>query len=266
MDPVSRRARIGFAVWQLIGVACGSLAHGPFLWAIGCILLLPGSIIVPLIIEFVHMLTGLPEPSMGLASAIGIPVVIVLNGVAYWSVPYAWRSVKRIMRCNTGGQVEAGRKDIVKRPRTIPIWASRMAVLVVCIIGVSAISNRPVLVHVFAEWDCACGDFHDKVTGIAILNPLRDRHPEQVADAFLKGLQANHCEADDEICEYALPRHRISDWRLVNRADNADTVKLYFQLTKYGTSGPGFSLSGEGMILLVKGTTGWQVTNYSSYF
>ena len=126
--------------------------------------------------------------------------------------------------------------------------------------------RRPVLVHVFGEGDCACGDFHEKVTGIVIRNPLRDRQPERVAGDFLDGLRANRCVANVELCDYSLARHRVSDWRFVNREDAGDSVRLYFKLTKYGTSDPTYHLTGEGMVQLQKGQAGWEVTSYSSYF
>ncbi len=126
--------------------------------------------------------------------------------------------------------------------------------------------RRPVLVHLFSEWDCACGDYHARVTGIVIRNPLRDLQPERVAGDFLDGLKANRCTANSELCDYALPRHRVSDWRLVNREEAKDSVRLYFKLTKYGTSNPGYDLTGEGMVQVEKTKGVWRVAFYSSYF
>ncbi|WP_394766476.1 hypothetical protein [uncultured Paludibaculum sp.] len=145
-------------------------------------------------------------------------------------------------------------------------WAGAWAGLGLAVVGAVMISRRPVLVQLFGEWGCACGDYHEKVTGVVIRNPLRDRQPERVAGNFLDGLKANRCSANVHLCEYALPSHRISDWRLVNREDAGESVRLYFKLTKYGTSNPGYHLTGEGMVQIERRKGSWQVTAYSSYF
>ena len=140
-----------------------------------------------------------------------------------------------------------------------------MAGVAVAIIGAATIPRRPVLVQLFGEGGCACGDFHEKVTGVVVRNPLRDRDPERAAGDFLDGLKADRCAGSEDLCGYALPLHRISDWRLVNREDVGDSERLYFKLTKYGTSNPGYDLTGEGMVQVERTKGGWQVVNYSNY-
>ena len=34
--------------------------------------------------------------------------------------------------------------------------------------------RRPILLHVFADTGCACGEYHDEVTGLIVRNPFRD--------------------------------------------------------------------------------------------
>jgi hypothetical protein len=54
--------------------------------------------------------------------------------------------------------------------------------------------------------------------------------------------------------------------KLASSEDAGDSVRLYFKLTKYGTSDPTYHLAGEGMVQLQKGQGGWEVTSYTSYF
>jgi hypothetical protein len=153
----------------------------------------------------------------------------------------------------------------VKRiPRIGPVCVIAAAAIVAG--GALAFGCGPILFHAFGERDCACGDFHDKVTGLAIWNPFRDRSPEHTANDFLFSLRANECLVGRELCDYALPGHRVSDWKVMNREDRGDSVTLYLKLTKYGVSDLRYGLTGEGMIRLRKGAAGWRVANYSSYF
>ncbi|MGO9130649.1 MAG: hypothetical protein ACLQIS_13075 [Bryobacteraceae bacterium] len=101
---------------------------------------------------------------------------------------------------------------------------------------------------------------------MVVLNPLRDRSPEYAANGFLADLRAGNCSVSRELCAYALPEHRVSNWQLANREDAADSVALYFKLTKHGESDPWYNLTGEGAVYLRKHTTGWSVTFFSSYF
>jgi hypothetical protein len=128
------------------------------------------------------------------------------------------------------------------------------------------LTNGPVLLHVFGQGDCACGDYHEKATGIVIWNRYRERLPEKVAHTFLVDLRAGRCSAEPAVCDYAVNRHRVSDWRLVNRHDAGDSVVLYFKLTKYGTADAAYDLTGEGVIELRRNGTAWAVRNYSAYF
>jgi hypothetical protein len=128
------------------------------------------------------------------------------------------------------------------------------------------IRHTPVLLHVFAETDCACGDFHEEVTGLILLNPFRDTAPEKSAAKFLETIRRGQCPADDSICRGSLDRHRASDWRLAYRRQQGGHVMLYYKLTKYGATEPEYRLSGEGLVEVEKAGDGWKVVNYSSYF
>lgn len=126
--------------------------------------------------------------------------------------------------------------------------------------------RRPILLHVFSDLNCACGDIHEKVSGLAIWNPLRDRSHERSAESFLINLRANKCFGSRELCDDALPRNRVSGWRLMYRENVNDSVSLYFKLTKNGVSDPRYYLTGEGAIDLQRNASGWIVTSYSAYF
>jgi hypothetical protein len=153
----------------------------------------------------------------------------------------------------------------VKRTRHL-LAVCAIVAAVAAVATAMALGHKPIIFHAFAERDCACGDFHDKVTGLVVRNPFRDLAPERAADSFLASLRANKCYVGNELCDYALPEHRVSDWRLVNRDDAGDSATLYFRLTKYGNLDQRYSLTGEGMIRLRKDTTGWRVLSYGSYF
>ncbi len=204
--------------------------------------------------------------ALTLMSLLEIPVMFLINGAIWWSVARAIRLVKKFRPQTTGAQLDAGRKRTIIRLPPAPAMACAVAGIGVAIIGAAMISGRPVLVQLFGEWGCACGDYHEKVTGIVVRNPLRDRQPEHVAGEFLDALKTNRCVANADVCGYALPSHRIFDWRLVNREDAHDSVRLYFKLTKYGTSNPAYDLTGEGVVQVERSKGRWQVAAYSSYF
>ena len=151
------------------------------------------------------------------------------------------------------------------RCRTLIVIAVGSGVLLSTVAAL-ANSDRPILFHVFGQGDYACGDYYEKVTGIVVWNQFRNRSPERAAKAFLVDLRANQCSQDRRVCEQALLSHRASEWRLENRQDLPASVVLYFRLTKYGTSDPGYHLSGEGMIQMQRRGSGWTVANYNAYF
>jgi hypothetical protein len=142
-----------------------------------------------------------------------------------------------------------------------------LAAALLLVLGVAyTLRRRPILLHVFADTGCACGEYHDEVTGLIVRNPFRDPLPEHSAAKFLKELREGHCTVDALLCQYALDGHRVSDWRLVNRHDNGHGVQLFYKLTKYAARDPKYELSGEGLIEVVPMHSSWTVANYSSYF
>lgn len=140
------------------------------------------------------------------------------------------------------------------------------AATILLVASAYAFRGRPVLLHVLAETGCACGDFHEEVTGIVIRNPFRDVSAEHAGTTFLEGLASDQCVGSSSLCQYALPDHRVSGWRLINRHDAPDRVQLFYRLTKYGESDSKYKLTGEGLIEVTPQNGTWVVTDYSSYF
>jgi hypothetical protein len=145
---------------------------------------------------------------------------------------------------------------------------SRPAYLIgvlVLLIGVAYTSRRPVWIHLFAETDCACGEYHPEVTGWIVRNPFRDRAPELAASRYLDQLRRGQCSGDPKECEYDL-EHRASNWKLGVREDRDGRALLYYRLTKYGVTEPEHSLTGEGLVEVARVQGAWKVVFYSSYF
>ena|SRR5215469_8325892 len=128
------------------------------------------------------------------------------------------------------------------------------------------LSQKPILLHVFADTGCACGEYHAEVTGLVVRNPFRDRSPEETASRFLDDLRSGRCSVDEAVCGYALATHRVSAWQLRNRQDRGNHTELYYKLTKYGVTEPEYRLTGEGLVELTRTGSGWSVIGYSAYF
>jgi hypothetical protein len=126
--------------------------------------------------------------------------------------------------------------------------------------------QRPILLHILAETNCACGDYHQQVTGLIVRNPFRDPSPEQSATRFLEEVRDDKCTINAALCGYTRNGHRVSEWRLGIRRDLGQHVYLYYRLTKSDALEAKNRLSGEGEIELVLVQRKWVVLNYSSYF
>ena len=118
-----------------------------------------------------------------------------------------------------------------------------------------------------------CPTFHDEVTGLIVLNPLRDRTPERAASLFLSDLRNRECIADERIvpglCKDALERRPVLDLRLRNRRDVNSTVTLFYFFK--GKFRPDRDIDpwdawGEGMVQLERKGQNWVVINYGSRY
>src|SRR6266436_3757684 len=79
---------------------------------------------------------------------------------------------------------------------------------------------------------CPCPTFHEQVTGLIVLNPLRNRAPEKAATQFLSDLRKGKCNAEERtvpwLCKDALERRPVLDLRLRNRKGVGNTVMLFY--------------------------------------
>jgi hypothetical protein len=131
--------------------------------------------------------------------------------------------------------------------------------------------SNPVLFHLFADTNCACGDYQEELSGLVLFNPFRDRSPEAVADNFLEQAREGKCAANTPeaaaLCAYTLENHRVAAWRLANRQDKLHRVSLYYKLTKLGEENDSrYRFTGEGLVEVVNTNDGWKVAFYSSDF
>jgi hypothetical protein len=151
---------------------------------------------------------------------------------------------------------------VLRRLFSHPVYVAAALVLLV---GGYALRRTPILLHVFAETDCACGDLHEEVTGLTVWSPFRDHAPERIAARYFEELRDGRCNMAAAECEYDL-EHRVSDWKLAYRRDRGDRVELYYKLTKYGVDDPQYALTGEGLVEATYARGAWNIVSYSSYF
>jgi hypothetical protein len=105
-----------------------------------------------------------------------------------------------------------------------------------------------------------------KEPAFVIFNPFRDRHPERVAEVFLGRMKEGECKSLmagfknepqylQDICERE-NTNRLTSWRLRNRTDEAQSVKMYYQV-----DGQNYS-DGQLWLTVEKRGDQWQVTRY----
>jgi len=119
------------------------------------------------------------------------------------------------MRASLRRMMNMRLSDILSRWRLGVLLAlSALAILV------WGLTSKPVLLEVGTE--------------VSILNPLRSRAPERVADVFLRAASNAKCtpDLDKKFCKFVTERPlRATGWRLVNRWDSARGVELFYRLT-----------------------------------
>lgn len=107
--------------------------------------------------------------------------------------------------------------------------------------------------------------------GIVIFNPFRERKSEAEAEKFLNLLKNGDCENAilslenprnyEDICERE-SRHKLEDWKLSNRKDSEQSVKLYYRLKRASYSG----YDGQMWIDVEKKTDGWKVREIEAIY
>jgi hypothetical protein len=161
------------------------------------------------------------------------------------------------------------------------VGVSRASTLILGAGGVIALSlvavlSRPHLsrssLQVFAA-SCPCPTFHEQVTGLIVLNPLRNRAPEEAATQFLSDLKNGKCDAEETsvpgLCKAALDRRPVLDLKLRNRKDVGNTVMLFYLFKGKFRPDRGIDPEdawGEGMVQVERTGSEWRVTNYGSRY
>jgi hypothetical protein len=105
-----------------------------------------------------------------------------------------------------------------------------------------------------------------------IFNPFRDRAPERSAEQFLELMKGGQCEqlmdplADTaEYKQHTCVRERgypLSSWRLINRSDDAQEVRLHYTVWRENYDG----LEAPVWITAERRDGRWQVTKYERWY
>jgi hypothetical protein len=105
----------------------------------------------------------------------------------------------------------------------------------------------------------------------SILNPFRDRAPEQVADKFLTLLSNGQCEQAVSVLSYTPEKRQdvcqretqysLSSWRLVNRKEEARQIKMFYWCWHKKSD-----THGQLWVTLEKQGEQWQITGYERWY
>jgi hypothetical protein len=158
---------------------------------------------------------------------------------------------------------------MTRRVRWVLIALAFLLIVVAVAFAHPRLSNSSL--QLFADTNCACGDYQEDLSGIVILNPFRDRAPEDSATRFLSDLKNSKCAATDPaLCTYALHTARpVLDWKLVNRRDTSELTSLFYRLKgKYreGTDLTPGDAWGEAMLQVQHRDARLQVVSFDVYY
>jgi len=147
------------------------------------------------------------------------------------------------------------------------------ALFAVALMLVVAVVSRPHISHsavqLFADSCSACGEYHEQVTGLIMLNPLRNRTPET---QFLSDLKHGKCATQviPAVCQQGLVNSRpLLDWKLRNRSDSNGQVSLFYVMKrKYRTGVDIYPQDawGEGIVQVEDAGNEWNVSGYGAYY
>lgn len=162
-----------------------------------------------------------------------------------------------------------GRRTLSKRARLI-VGVCGLALLLAFVL-----TSRPRIsrtaIQLFAGTSC-CGEYHSEVTGFILLNPLRNRTPEDLATNFLNDLKEGKCAetVPASVCRQGLVFSRpVLDWKLKNRRDYDDKVLLLYVIKgKYRTGVDVYPQDawGEGVVELARTQDRWNIYGYGAYY
>jgi hypothetical protein len=106
----------------------------------------------------------------------------------------------------------------------------------------------------------------------SLLNPFRDRGPEQEAEAFLARVKTQSCSQaltglalDQETFKYLCQMedaHRLISWRLADREETGGKVKIFYWASRT-TAG---NFKSQLWITVEKADDNWRVSDYESWY
>ena len=158
--------------------------------------------------------------------------------------------------------------------RALRIGAAGVALTMLALMLLWTKRANFVLFHLFGESHCACGDYHEEVTGVSIWNPLRSREPERTAEDFLRHAAAGHCARlyDPSLCQYYEVQAPVRGWKLVNATKTGEGADFFYKLDSSRIDivdriqRPEKNWTGEGRIRVEHVNGGWHVASYDAYF
>jgi len=126
-------------------------------------------------------------------------------------------------------------KRVMQEKPSYRLWACAVTLVSLTVL-IWWFGSSPVLLHthIVSKSDYQlCGAYNEQTTGITILNPFRSRAPEHVAEVFMQAASRAQCSPDvsDALCRFVVERPLpAKDWRLVNRQDYGNEVRLFYKL------------------------------------
>src|ERR1051326_308825 len=119
------------------------------------------------------------------------------------------------------------------------VWSRPLHIFIICVFAslVWMIVSGPVLLHTNALSKTnidECGEYNEQATGLTVLNPLRSRFQERLADGFLKAASKGECSPNinAELFRFVTARHTLParKWDLMNRRDDGGHTTLFYRL------------------------------------
>jgi hypothetical protein len=130
------------------------------------------------------------------------------------------------------------------------------------------VASKPVLLHthILTTPDYrSCGAYNEEGTGVTLLNPLRSRGPERVADRFMRALSKGMCapEVGDKLCTF-LKQHPLSssEWRLANRTEFGRDTHIFYRLGLETKSVAETKECIMAKVTLTSTGAGWEISGY----
>lgn len=102
---------------------------------------------------------------------------------------------------------------------------------------------------------------------LTLLNPLRDRGAERVADAYLRRLSTGQLAearpyfgANRETIELREPQYPPLKWTVANRTDESGRVTLTYTVTRGG----GYPGSSTAVVVVARHAGEWRIATYNA--